>query len=309
NRASRDNLLREVHNGRLIAKIARNDTDTIDLANIVNTLLEYSGALEELISFVRQVDSGTKALQALETFQRVLLVDSFPSDSLKQIKEYESQLDKKEILLSNIYSSKKTKNLLPLGIIDEYLNEFKSQLRQIEEKILEVEKEQKRQLPVGARAVPKCQVKSEPLLTIKQERLKYQRQLHFARLALDACIEFRKNCDVHLPNHLQPFVNDQDAEIKRLKECIGKVNENDEGEEFALTRTNLEKTLSKVQTLKLEKWCHNYLGVDWSYLNDKNKVQDLIDYCEKKAKIWSLVEQLLEYRHYRWEDLFKRVTN
>ncbi|NWJ98643.1 MAG: SUMF1/EgtB/PvdO family nonheme iron enzyme [Chloroflexi bacterium] len=81
NRASRDNLLREVHNGRLIAKIARNDTDTIDLANIVNTLLDYTGALEELISLIRRVDSGSKPLQALENFQRVLLVDSFPSDS------------------------------------------------------------------------------------------------------------------------------------------------------------------------------------------------------------------------------------
>ncbi|NWJ96397.1 MAG: SIR2 family protein [Chloroflexi bacterium] len=73
NRASRDNLIREVHNGRLIAKFARNEVNKIDVQNIVNTLLDYSGALEELISFMRMEDSGTQALQALETFQNVLM--------------------------------------------------------------------------------------------------------------------------------------------------------------------------------------------------------------------------------------------
>ncbi|NWJ97864.1 MAG: ATP-binding protein [Chloroflexi bacterium] len=60
------------------------------MENIVNTLVEYSGALEELISFIRLEDSGTQALQALETFQRVLLVDSFPSASLKEIEAVSS---------------------------------------------------------------------------------------------------------------------------------------------------------------------------------------------------------------------------
>ena len=43
NRASRDNLLRGVHNGRLIANFARNEVNKIDVENIVNTLLDYPG--------------------------------------------------------------------------------------------------------------------------------------------------------------------------------------------------------------------------------------------------------------------------
>ncbi|MEI6045307.1 MAG: ATP-binding protein [Chloroflexota bacterium] len=88
NRASRDNLLKGVHKGRLIVNLARYKVDKIDVKNIVNTLLEYSGALEELISFIRLVDSGTKALQALEIFQSVLLVDSFPSHFLEGVRLY-----------------------------------------------------------------------------------------------------------------------------------------------------------------------------------------------------------------------------
>ncbi|NWJ96392.1 MAG: hypothetical protein HXX20_11475 [Chloroflexi bacterium] len=68
NRDSRNNLLRGVHNGRLIANFARNEVNKIDVENIVNTLLDYSGDLEEFISFIKLVDSGTKAWQALETF-------------------------------------------------------------------------------------------------------------------------------------------------------------------------------------------------------------------------------------------------
>ncbi|MEI6046811.1 MAG: NB-ARC domain-containing protein, partial [Chloroflexota bacterium] len=75
-------LLKGVRKGELVAKIDRNEVNEIDVENIVNTLLDYSGALEELISFIRLKDSGIKALQALETFQRVLLVDSSPSVSL-----------------------------------------------------------------------------------------------------------------------------------------------------------------------------------------------------------------------------------
>ncbi|NWJ98938.1 MAG: serine/threonine protein kinase, partial [Chloroflexi bacterium] len=82
NRANRDLLIREVRNGAIFATFARDAVDRIDVANIVNKLLEYSGALEELISFIKLVDSGTKALQDLETFRGVLLVDSLPSDSL-----------------------------------------------------------------------------------------------------------------------------------------------------------------------------------------------------------------------------------
>ncbi|NWJ96490.1 MAG: hypothetical protein HXX20_11970 [Chloroflexi bacterium] len=83
NRASRDNLISGVHNGKLVAKVARNAVDKIDVQNIVNTLLDYPGVLEELISFMRLEDSGTQAFQALETFRSALLVDSFPSDNIE----------------------------------------------------------------------------------------------------------------------------------------------------------------------------------------------------------------------------------
>jgi len=73
NRASRYNLLRGVRKGEFVTKIARNDVDLIEAENIVNTLLDYAGALEELITLVRRADSGTKALQALETFIRTLV--------------------------------------------------------------------------------------------------------------------------------------------------------------------------------------------------------------------------------------------
>ncbi|NWJ96730.1 MAG: tetratricopeptide repeat protein, partial [Chloroflexi bacterium] len=81
NRASRDNLLGGVRKGGLVTNFARNIADNIDVENIVKTLLDYSGALEELLSYIRVKDSGTQAWQALETFQRGLLVDSFPSAS------------------------------------------------------------------------------------------------------------------------------------------------------------------------------------------------------------------------------------
>ncbi|NWJ98960.1 MAG: hypothetical protein HXX20_24740 [Chloroflexi bacterium] len=81
NRASRDNLLGGVHNGRLTANFNRNAVDLIDLENIFTTLLAYSGALEELLSFIQLKDFGTQAWQDLETFQSLLLVDSFPFDS------------------------------------------------------------------------------------------------------------------------------------------------------------------------------------------------------------------------------------
>ncbi|MEI6044697.1 MAG: AAA family ATPase [Chloroflexota bacterium] len=82
-RASRDNLLRDVYNGRPIAKVPRDEVNETDVENIVNTLLKYSGALEELISFIQLKDSGTQALQALETFWSALLVDSFLSDNIE----------------------------------------------------------------------------------------------------------------------------------------------------------------------------------------------------------------------------------
>ncbi|MEI6047186.1 MAG: SIR2 family protein, partial [Chloroflexota bacterium] len=68
NRASRDNLLGDIRKGELKTRVPRNAIDLIDVENIVNTLLEYSGALEELITFIRLKDYGANALEALETF-------------------------------------------------------------------------------------------------------------------------------------------------------------------------------------------------------------------------------------------------
>ncbi|NWJ98658.1 MAG: SUMF1/EgtB/PvdO family nonheme iron enzyme [Chloroflexi bacterium] len=73
-RASRDNLLSGVRKGKLRANFNRNDVALIDVENIVNKLLDFSGALEELISFIRLKDSGTNALQALETFLNSLQI-------------------------------------------------------------------------------------------------------------------------------------------------------------------------------------------------------------------------------------------
>ncbi|NWJ96405.1 MAG: hypothetical protein HXX20_11540 [Chloroflexi bacterium] len=67
-RASRDNLLGGVRKGELVAKVARNDTDIMDVANVVETLLDYAGALEELISFVQRLDAGSIQFGSLQDF-------------------------------------------------------------------------------------------------------------------------------------------------------------------------------------------------------------------------------------------------
>ncbi|NWJ98890.1 MAG: trypsin-like peptidase domain-containing protein [Chloroflexi bacterium] len=72
-RVSRDNLLKEVRKGSLVTRFARNAVDNIDMENIVNTLLAFSGALEELISFIQLKDADTQAFQALETFYGPIL--------------------------------------------------------------------------------------------------------------------------------------------------------------------------------------------------------------------------------------------
>jgi len=56
-----------------VAEFDRSNVGKTDIENVVKTLLGHSGALEELISFVRLVDSGTKALQYLETFIQTLV--------------------------------------------------------------------------------------------------------------------------------------------------------------------------------------------------------------------------------------------
>ncbi|NWJ96946.1 MAG: hypothetical protein HXX20_14280 [Chloroflexi bacterium] len=68
NRASRDNLFKGVRKGKLVTKIARSTVDKTDVENIVNFLLNYSGALEELISFVRLNDAESTPFKALQKF-------------------------------------------------------------------------------------------------------------------------------------------------------------------------------------------------------------------------------------------------
>ncbi|MEI6046634.1 MAG: hypothetical protein WCS37_19960 [Chloroflexota bacterium] len=68
NRASRDNLLKGVRNGGLLANFDRNATNRIDVENVVNTLLKYSGALEEFITYVQQAEEGSDPVMALQKF-------------------------------------------------------------------------------------------------------------------------------------------------------------------------------------------------------------------------------------------------
>ncbi|NWJ94450.1 MAG: hypothetical protein HXX20_01570 [Chloroflexi bacterium] len=67
-RTHRNNLLKGVRKGELVARIARNETDTIDVENIVNTLLNYAGALEELISLVLRAEAGSTCSVELQDF-------------------------------------------------------------------------------------------------------------------------------------------------------------------------------------------------------------------------------------------------
>jgi hypothetical protein len=72
NRASRDNLVGAVRHGELLPKIPRDGVNNTDIENILNTFLDYPGALEEFISYIAIWDKGSYPLQYLETFIQTL---------------------------------------------------------------------------------------------------------------------------------------------------------------------------------------------------------------------------------------------